>query len=216
MQRNFLDGLHVGSTVGELPGTEDTFALDTRAGAVGQLLERRPELPGVLVAAGGEVVSAVSRRYYLDTIGRSFGQEVFNPRPLTVLLRRYQELGGALLLSPELPIPEAVRRGLGRQRELVYEPVVVRGDAERPARLLDFEDLLLADSRLTQLRNAQMRQILGTVREALLPDGFDAERCGLAADYLDTLFDPRVIESLVAKVNPLLRLEAGFGGQRKV
>ena len=249
MQREQFSRLTIGSTLGELPGIEKVFDVATRAGVVGQLFERHPELPGVLVSEGGEVTSAVSRRYYLDTIGRFLGHDVFTPRPLSVLLRRFQELGGALVLPAATPITEAVRRGLARARELVYEPVVVAALPMAPARLVDFEDLLLADSRLTQLRNAQMRQILGTVHEGLLlvdpdhriaaehsdsvaaiftgaqigdrrfeellADGLDAERCSLAADYLDTLFDPRVIESLVVKVNPLLRVTMELGGRRK-
>ena len=36
------------------------------------------------------------------------------------------------------------------------------------------------------------------------------ERTQLASDYLDMLFDPRVIESLITKINPLLKVEASF------
>ncbi|HET9768868.1 MAG TPA: hypothetical protein VFS60_18635, partial [Thermoanaerobaculia bacterium] len=249
MQREQLSRLTIGSTLGELPGIEKVYDISTRAGVVGQLFERHPELAGVLVSENAEVTSVVSRRYYLDTIGRFLGHDVFTPRPLSVLLRRFQELGGALVLPATTPIPEAVRRGLARARELVYEPVVMAAQPMAPARLVDFEDLLLADSRLTQLRNAQMRQILGTVHEGLLlvgpdhriaaehsssaaaifatdaaggrrfeellADGLDAERCALAADYLDTLFDPRVIEALVVKVNPLLRVTMELGGRKK-
>jgi signal transduction histidine kinase len=250
MEPDLLDRLSIGSTVGELPGVEDSFAIEAKAGEIGELFARRPEIAGVLVTSGGQVTSAVSRRYYLDTIGRHLGQEVYNPRPLSVLLRRFQELGGALALAADTAIPDAVRRGLARRRELLYEPVILAAGNARPTRLLDFEDLLLADSRVTQLRNAQMRQILGTVHEglllvgrdhriatehsvsahtifrseriggraleSLLAEGLDAERCALAGGYVDTLFDHRVIEALVTKINPLLRVEAGFGGGRQV
>lgn len=250
MRQDDLARLTIASTLAELPGVEEVHDIGVRAGVVGQLFERRPEIPGVLVAAAGQVVSAVSRRYYLDTIGRYLGHDVYTPRPLGVLLRRFQDLGGALMLPAATPIPEAVRAGLQRPRELVYEPVVVAAEPSRLARLVDFEDLLLADSRVTQLRNLQMRQILSTVHEGLLlvgPDhrianehsdsvqaifdtvhvagrrleellgeGLDEERCTLAADYLDTLFDPRIIESLVVKVNPLMRVVMTTAERQKV
>lgn len=246
-----LSQLSIGSTLGELPGIEESYELSTRAGVVGELFTRRPDVFGVLITDRGAVTSAVSRRYYLDTVGRYLGQDVFNPRPLATLLRHFHDLGGALVLPGATPIPEAVRLGLARARELVYEPIVVVATQPRtPARLVDFEQLLLADSQMTQLRNGQMRQILASVYEGLLlverdhriaaehsdsvaaifdtthvggrrledllAEGLDEERCQLAADYLDTLFDPRIIELLVVKVNPLLRVTAHLGAKPKV
>jgi signal transduction histidine kinase len=251
MRSQDLERLTIGSTLGDVPGIAEAYPLTTRAGVVGQLFERRPELPGVLLLDDrGAAVSVLSRRYYLDAIGRFLGRDIYAPRPLPVLLQRFTQLGGALMLPRDTAIPEAVRRGLDRARELVYEPVVALGDGDAPSLLVDFEDLLLADSRITQLRNAQMRQVLATLQEglllvtpdrrigaeysrsvealfatdrvagrrleALLAEVLDADRCALAADYLDRLFDPRVIESLVVKVNPLLRVAARAGGKAKV
>lgn len=242
MQQDYLADLTAQSTIADVPGYEDALEITTRAKDLADLLRAKPELPGVLLTRDGELESAISRRFYLDQVGRYLGMDIYMPRPIEVMTKRFEELGGALLIEPDLPIQEAVARGLARSRELIYEPLVVRPGRRRgeSARLIDFEDLLIADSRLTALRNDQMRQILSTVREGLLlvgPDqriapessdsvpellgvddfsgwrfaellaqGLDAERCELARDYLRSLFDPRVIERLVVKINPLLKV----------
>lgn len=238
----FLAQLTAQSTLADVPGHDVALDLGARAKELADLLRARPELPGVLLTRDGRLETAISRRFYLDTVGRYLGMDLYLPRPIEIMMKRFEDLGGALLLDDDLPIQEAVRRGLERRRELIYEPVVarpVKGEG-RLGRLVDFEDLLLADSRLTTLRNQQMRQILTTVKEGLLlvgrdhrvaseystsveelldvrhvagrsfpdllGDGLDDERCELARDYVESLFDPRVIEKLVVQINPLLKV----------
>ena len=160
------------------------------------------------------------------------------------------------MLPAVLGIQLAVRWGLDRHPDLVYEPLVVALDSDHApdlaARLVDFETLLVADSKLTILRNAQMGQILDTIRDGLLlvtrdqvvlgeysrsvetlfgtraiagrrfsdllGDFLEPERCELAQGFLSTLFDSNVIESLVARINPLARVEARLPatGERRV
>lgn len=149
-----------------------------------------------------------------------------------------------LVVAESTPIQEAVRRALARPRALIYEPLIVEATSTEGPRLslVDFQDLLLADSRVSALRNRQMGQILSTVQEGFLlvdrghriaaeyskslehifvndhiagrrfdhflADRIDAERAQLGTDYLDTLFDPNVIESLVVQINPLMQVRA--------
>jgi HPt (histidine-containing phosphotransfer) domain-containing protein len=174
--------LSLTSTLAELPGWTVVLAAGSRAKRLAELFHEQPELPGVLLAEGDEVRSAISRRYYLDMVGRYCGMDLYHARPIRLMMDRFEQLGGALVLPSSLAIREAVRRGLDRARELVYEPLVVyRDEPGRPGprvRLVDFEDLLLADSHLSTRVNAQMRQILETVREGLLmiaPDGTVAD-----------------------------------------
>ncbi|HEV8578112.1 MAG TPA: ATP-binding protein [Thermoanaerobaculia bacterium] len=254
VRAGFLSRISTGSTLAELPGYEASLEISDRAKKAGDFFHSHPEVPGLLLTEGGRFRTVLSRRYYHDVVGRYCGMDLYHPRPLGFMMSRLEELGGALVLPGELRVGEAVRRGLERPRALVYEPLVVEltddGRAGAGVRLIDFEDLLAADARVTLLRSEQMKQILATVREGLLlidrqhrigleyagsaeaileigalaghklPEvlaaRLDPERTQLAADYLDMLFDPRIIESLITKINPLLKVEARFPqGRRK-
>lgn len=250
----FLTRINTGSTLADLPGYGAALELSDRAKKAGDFFHTHREAPGVLLTERGQFCSVLSRRYYHEIVGQYCGMDLYHPRPLRFMMERLEGFGGALSLPGEMPIEEAVRRGLERPRALVYEPLAVHvsNGAPRPeVRLIDFEDLLAADARVTLLRSEQMKQILATVREGLLlidrehrigfeyagsaetiletrglagralPEvlaGFlDLEPTRLAAEYLDLLFNPRVIESLITKINPLLQVTANFaGGRRKV
>jgi HPt (histidine-containing phosphotransfer) domain-containing protein len=255
VRAEFLTRISTGSTLAELPGYEACIEMSDRAKRAGDFFHSHPEAPGVLLTEGGRFQAVLSRRYYNEVVGRYCGMDLYHPRPLRFMMAGQEELGGALLLPGDLRIEEAVRRGLERPRARVYEPLVVRlGNGEQPGtevRLIDFEDLLAADARVTLLRSEQMKQILATVHEGLLlidcehrigleyagsaeailetrglagrklPEVLagllDPERVQLAAEYLDMLFDPRVIENLITKINPLLKVEARFEeGGRKI
>ena len=256
MRADFASRLTTASTLAELPGSEDSLEISERGKALGDYFRRHPEAPGILLAEGGSFASSISRRYYLDTIGRYLGMDIYHPRPIEFLMRRPEEPGGPLILGADLPIAEAVRLGLERARTQVYEPILVRferrgpGGPETPPlghRLVDFEVVLTADSAIAQLRAHQIHQILSTVREGLLlidrqrcvapeyaqateemlgtsrlagrpfvdlvAEVSTAEQAELAGAYLDTLFDPRVIENLVRRINPLQRLTTTRAGR---
>lgn len=224
-------------TLGELGGWDTSLSLEARGRELGDLLLAEPDLPGVLLTEEGSIRGAISRRGYLDLIGRYCGMDLYHPRPLRLMAERLgKERGETLVLAAETSLEEAVRHALERPSELVYEPIVVAGEA---VRLLDFESVLLAHTERTALRNEQMRQILATVREGLLIVdrggrlgaeaslsakqivGFDLagltlqaivealagpELGELALGYLEPLFSPRVAESLIAQINPLREL----------
>lgn len=249
----FLSRIDTGSTLADLPGFDTALEMSDRAKKAGDFFHVHREAPGILLTEDGRFRTVLSRRYYHEIVGQYCGMDLYHPRPLRFMMERMEQLGGALALPGETPIEQAVRQGLTRPRALVYEPLAVslgHGASEK-VRLIDFEDLLAADARVTLLRSEQMKQILATVREGLLlidrerrigleyagsaetilevrglagrslpevlASCLDPERRRLAAEYLDLLFNPRVIESLIAKINPLLEVTGHFpGGRRKV
>jgi len=184
-------------SIGDLPGFDAALDLDARGKRLAELFHDLPDLPGVLLTEHGIARSSVSRRYYLEMIGRYCGRDLYLPRPIRLMMERFEERGGALLLPAAMGIEEAVRRGLDRHADLVYEPLVVDLhhdlSAGLGARLVDFETLLVADSKLTLLRNAQMGQILDTVRDGLLLVGRDQVVLGEYSRSVEALFGTRFI-----------------------
>lgn len=172
MRTDFLDHLTTSSVIAELPGHREALDGNSKARRLAELFQAQPDLPGVLLTRHGRVYSAVSRSYYFEMVGGYCGKDLYDGRPIQMMMGRFEGLGGALEVDSDSPIRTAVEQGLGRPRELLYEPTIVRrgGDPEpgTGAWLVDFEDLLIADSRLSQLRNLQLSQILGSVGEGLL------------------------------------------------
>ncbi len=245
---NFMDEplsrLHAQSTLGDLPAHELALELATRGEVLAALFERHPGLPGVVVTEGGLVRGVLSRGQYLRLVSRYLGHEVYHPRPIRHMFDAVATLEEPLVLDAATPIQEAVAFAVLRPRALLYEPVIVRHAAT--LRLVDFPDLLLADSKISALRNQQMRQILTSVQEgfllvdrddrvaaeysawlsnvfgpgelggrsfaALLASILGEDKAALGHDYLQTLFDPNVMERWVADINPLKKTEATVGG----
>jgi len=247
MEADFVTRLNAQSTLAELPSFDVSIEPSARGELLGETLDRDPRLPGVVVTEGGAIRGVISRGQYLRLVGRHLGREVYHPRPIELML---EALGGheeePLVLPRDTPIQEAVRHALERPRELIYEPIVLRGQGElgRPPslRLVDFPDLLRADSRISSLRNRQMDEILSTVQEGfllvdpdhriasehsryletlfetpdvagrpfpeLIADYLGEEKAELGRGYLDTLFNPNVIERLVGQINPLMQAAA--------
>ncbi len=252
MRQDALNHLVSTSTIAEVPGWYEVLELEDRARRLAELFHDLPSLPGVLLTHPGQVRSAISRRYYLEMVGSYCGKDLYLSRPIGLMMAPFDRLGGPLSVTADLPISAAVGQGLARRRELIYEPLIVRPgsstDSSATTRLVDFEDLLIADSRLSALRNSQMRQILGSVGEGLLliqPDRriaaeysastelllatrqiadqrleellaprLNAESCRLAAEFVDILFRPSVIENLVVSLNPLAKVAIHNPGER--
>ena len=243
MEAAFIDRLSAQSTLAELPAYDKSMELSTAGRVLDETFRDDPRLPGVVVTDGGAVRGAISRGQYLRTVSRYLGHEIYFPRPISLMFEAVESMEQPLILPRETAVQEAVRRALDRPRDLVYEPVIVGGGGGPAAlRLIDFQDLLMADSRISALRNQQMNEILSTVQEgfllvdrghhvaseysrsietifghreiagrrlpALLTDLLGPARAELGRDYLETLFNPNVIERLVTQINPLSRVEA--------
>ncbi len=243
MAEAFIQRLTPQSTLAELPAYGLTLDVESRGKEAGRLFESDPDLPGIVVTKAGRVRFVLSRGQYLRLVSRNFGHEVFDPRPIQLMLDTLDADDEPLILEDRTAIQDAVGRALRRPRALIYEPIVVRSSpgSGREIAVVDFPDLLRADSRISALRNTQMEQILATVEEGfMMVDaegriatersasvgkifGIDPaaglplpvflepllgeEKAELCKGYLATLFNPNVIEKLIADINPLLRAQ---------
>ena len=172
MSGDFVDHIHTESTLAALPRHDVALELSVEGRVLGEVLERRAELPGVVVTEKGEIRGSISRGQYLRLVGRHLGLELYHFRPLRTM---FDDVAGAerpLVLPSDTRIQAAVRRALDRPRHQLYEPVIVAESGANggspKTELVDFPDLLRADSRISVLRGLQMRQILATVQDGLL------------------------------------------------
>lgn len=162
-----LSSLTLHSTLADLP----THRFEVSAAASGQVVadafKRQPDLSGVIVMNGENVVTAVSRRRFLEHVGRAYGVEVYLNRPIYILV---EAIGTNHLLLPEQTrIQDAASIALSRPAEQFYEPIIVQcPQGER--RLLNAYVLLLAQTQLLNLVN-QVEQNRRQLAESLQKTG---------------------------------------------
>ena len=145
-----LEHLQPGSTLADLPMHDFRVTAETWGNRVTAEFDRHPELPGVLIFQGEQLLGVISREKFLEHLSRPFALEVYMKRPIEVLLKQIEI--EALQLDAALGIDAAASIALNRPRKMVYEPIVVRA-ADGGARLLGTDVLLLAQSRLFALAN---------------------------------------------------------------
>lgn len=167
MSSTFLPELTPLSTLAELPAWSVRLAAETPGSAIDDVFRREPELPGVIIHEESVVRGAISRMQFQQTISRPFGREVVGPRAIGSLLRELFP-GDPLIFDVRTPVQEAVRQSLGRDKSMIYEPILIAVNGHSDVQLVSFTDLLRADSRISVLRNQQMEEILATVQEGFL------------------------------------------------
>lgn len=247
MAVTFLDSLTPQSTLAELPTWNVRLPATALGSEIDEVLRGDPDLPGVVVFDATGVRGAISRAQFQQTISRPFGREVVGPRAIRALLEDLSA-GVAMILDVNTPVQEAVRQSLGRDKSMIYEPILISANGPKDVRLVGFTDLLRADSRISSLRNQQMLEILATVQEGfllvdrdhriaseysrsvetilgrsglaglflplLLGEFLGEDHAELARGYLETLFNPNVIEKLVVDINPLKSVHVPEGAGR--
>lgn len=147
--------LSIESTLSELPHYANQVEADTLVKTVDATLRQRKTLPGVILTSEGVAIGVISRRKFFEQLGQLYGVAVYMQRPIRLML---QAIGGTpLILVADALIPEAAHRALGRDRNFVYEPIIVDlGD--RNYRLLDIYTLLIAQSHLFAGLQAELAQ----------------------------------------------------------
>lgn len=143
------------ATLYDLP----TYTQQLDADAPGQTLQssfdKDPDLPGLIVLRGGEILGLISRRSYYQFMSRPFCMEVYMRRPVHLILG---SIPFKMLRLPALtPIEEAARLALERPAEEVHEPILVERPDHAPS-VLDVNTLLRAQNRLLEEANRIIQQ----------------------------------------------------------
>lgn len=111
--------------------------------AVQAMLTERPELPGVVIVDDDDlVVGVVSRKRFLDVMGKPFGRSLFADRPVARLMATID--AQALMLPSSMPLAVAAQRALARENGAVEPVVVVEPDGS--VGLVDVVELLRAQN----------------------------------------------------------------------
>lgn len=177
-----MERLSLNATLADLPSFQCQVSSDTLGRVVGDLLNTHKDLPGVIVTEGGHICGLISRRKYLESVGKLFGLEVFTNRPIRIMLEQAPIL--PLVFPAHWSVHEAALTALSRTKDLV-EPVVVQF-TDGSFRLIDLQTLLLAQSRILALTN-QVIQRQNEISETLRAAGVE----------LSTTFDLQLIFQVI-------------------
>ena len=74
MAVNVTSRLTAQSTLAELPAYGVTLDLSVKGEVLGEMLQSRPQLPGVVVTSEEQVRGVISRGQYLRLVGRHLGR----------------------------------------------------------------------------------------------------------------------------------------------
>jgi signal transduction histidine kinase len=159
--------LTLSSTIADLPTHSFEVQATTSGQLVAEIFKQHPRLPGVIIAGkqGDKTITAVSRRRFLENVGRPYGIEVYLNRPIQVLVKTIA--ADRLILPAETTIRKAAAAALQRPLDLIYEPILVQFP-EGKHRILDVYVLLLAQTQLLRLVNhveQNRRQLAESLQE---------------------------------------------------
>ena len=127
----------------------------TAASDVVAEFERQPEVPGVIVRAGLDVMGMLSRQKCLELLSHRFGTSLFLDAPIKKMADAHGQ--NYLAVPDSMGVQAAAQKCLSRPRAMVYDPVLVI-DSEGYPRLLSAYDLLLAQSRMLGQANRIIRK----------------------------------------------------------
>ena len=134
---------HIPVCVGDLLSHSFTILPTETMASVLREMEKRPELPGVIVA--GKQISVISRLKMFERLGHQYGVELFLRKPISKLEETLK--AKAFLIPAQTRIEEAVQMALSRPQSEIYDPIVSAGE-NKDLRLVDMHILLLAQSRI--------------------------------------------------------------------
>lgn len=153
-----IQQLHLtpGSALADLPNYSFQVETDTLVRSVEFKLRREKTMPGVIITKDGVAIGVISRRKFFEQLGQLYGVAVYMRRPILLML---QAINTSPLIHPaRTSIPVAARQALDRDRNFVYEPIIV-DFGKQNYRLLDIYTLLIAQSHLFAGLQRELAQI---------------------------------------------------------
>jgi len=132
---------------GDLPSHSFTISPDELLENVVRVMERRPELPGmIIIGPANRHISVISRAKMFERLGHQYGVELFLRKPISELETALNAT--ALIIPAQTRIEETVQRALSRPAGEIYDPIVITDEDQAGLRLVDMHILLMAQSRI--------------------------------------------------------------------
>lgn len=164
-----LEQLTPYSTLASLSSHSFQVDISTLGQAVSETFKNQPELPGVILMNGSQIVGMISQKTFLERMSQPYSLELFLKRPIQILLNTIKT--DFLQLPVRCKIEQAARIALDRPAKLVYEPLIIVQENQELT-LLDIHTLLLAQSQilasannLIQEKHQQSKQYLEQLKE---------------------------------------------------
>ena len=133
------------STIGHLPCHHFQVSSATPGQVVAEKFGQEPDLPGVIITHESQVLGMISSVKFREQMSLPDRVEFYWQRPIRSLLD-FMRIP-PLLLAENWKIYDAVQACLNRQRDLIYEPIIVVRE-NHSLGLLDVKTLLLAQSQI--------------------------------------------------------------------
>jgi hypothetical protein len=131
------------STIGYLPSHHFSVSSTTPGQVVAQKFGQEPDLPGVIITHNSQVLGMISRVKFQEQMNLPDRVELYWDNPIRLLLDFIRI--PPLLLSEKWRIDDAVQAVLSRQKNLIYEPIIIEME-NQDFRILDIHTLLIAQS----------------------------------------------------------------------
>jgi hypothetical protein len=131
------------STIGYLPSHHFSVNSTTPGQVVAQKFGQEPDLPGVIITHNSQVLGMISRVKFQEQMNLPDRAELYWDNPIRLLLDFIRI--PPLLLSEKWRIDDAVQAVLNRQKDLIYEPIIIEMESQN-FRILDIHTLLMAQS----------------------------------------------------------------------
>jgi len=143
--------LNFDSTLQDLTLYNIAISPECSAYKVAKILEDNPLLPGILIIKDNEFIGVISRSHFFECMSRPYSVELFFKKPIHIFYKYAHS--HALIISQESSITTAAKKALNRQKQYLYEPIVVKDlqKKQQPYKLLDMQQLLLAQMQIHQL-----------------------------------------------------------------
>ncbi|MBE9184413.1 chemotaxis protein [Microcoleus sp. LEGE 07076] len=131
-------------TIGHLPSHHFQVSAATPGQVVAEKFEQEPDLPGVIITHESQVLGLISRVKFREQMIFPDRVELYREQPIRSLLDFIRI--PPLMMEENWKIDDAVQASLNRQKDLIYEPIIVVME-NQSLRILDVQTLIIAQSK---------------------------------------------------------------------
>ena len=150
------------TTISELSAYNCCLESNKRVRDMMEIFNREPRLPGITLLSNGKFIGMISRERCFEALGRPFGIEIYS-KLATIDFYRLLNIN-PLILEEKTLIQDAVKIALSRNKQEVYDPIIIRL-GNNTMQVINMHDLLTAQCELLEKTCQQVEQL--SIRDPL-------------------------------------------------